>query len=262
MKVPYASGTRCPSARTREAGSGSAPHHAHRVDRARIAAGHDPACCVRQGAKGGRRGIRHRSAGASSVVRIRLALRSSVGSQMRSRSSVSSWQPIATLIVPGERYWHLFEQLCQGARAVGNLREDAWFAALAIEAGCKWITHDRDYARFDGFGVHLGERRRRPPAAPSAVFAAESPETAGTASKLPPSARCNCMRFVRCRPRTRMTLASVSSWPVCNSRIPQDLVIGPSPRDQCASAVCSTDSFHGLIFASVFARLAFATSVS
>lgn len=39
-------------------------------------------------------------------------------------------------------------------------------------------------------------------------------------------------------------------------------VIGPSPRDQCASAVCSTGSFHGLIFASVFARLAFATSVS
>ena len=31
---------------------------------------------------------------------------------------------------------------------------------------------------------------------------------------------------------------------------------------QCASAVCSAASFHGLIFASVFARLAFATSVS
>jgi hypothetical protein len=42
----------------------------------------------------------------------------------------------------------------------------------------------------------------------------------------------------------------------------------PSPRRrtdaarQCASTVCSAASFHGLIFASVFARLVFATSVS
>jgi predicted nucleic acid-binding protein len=25
-----------------------------------------------------------------------------------------------------------------------------WNAALAIEAGCEWITNDRDYARFQG----------------------------------------------------------------------------------------------------------------
>jgi predicted nucleic acid-binding protein len=25
---------------------------------------------------------------------------------------------------------------------------DAWFAAMAIEAGCEWVTLDRDYARF------------------------------------------------------------------------------------------------------------------
>ena len=28
--------------------------------------------------------------------------------------------------------------------------QDAWFAALAIESGCEWITTDRDYARFPG----------------------------------------------------------------------------------------------------------------
>jgi predicted nucleic acid-binding protein len=28
--------------------------------------------------------------------------------------------------------------------------DDARFAALAIEAGCEWITLDRDYARFPG----------------------------------------------------------------------------------------------------------------
>ena len=27
---------------------------------------------------------------------------------------------------------------------------DAWYAALAIESGCEWITFDRDYARFPG----------------------------------------------------------------------------------------------------------------
>ena len=64
-------------------------------------------------------------------------------------------QPIATLIVPGERHWQIFEQLCQGARATGNLVQDAWFAALAIEFGCEWITHDRDYARFDGLRWRL-----------------------------------------------------------------------------------------------------------
>jgi predicted nucleic acid-binding protein len=30
----------------------------------------------------------------------------------------------------------------------GPRLSDAWFAALAIEHGCAWITYDRDYARF------------------------------------------------------------------------------------------------------------------
>ena len=30
----------------------------------------------------------------------------------------------------------------------GNLVPDAWFAALAIESGCEWITLDHDYVRF------------------------------------------------------------------------------------------------------------------
>lgn len=59
-------------------------------------------------------------------------------------------QPNATLIVPGERHWQIFEHLCRDARAAGNLVQDAWFAALALESGCEWITTDRDYARFSG----------------------------------------------------------------------------------------------------------------
>lgn len=59
-------------------------------------------------------------------------------------------QPNATVIVPGERHWPIFAELCVKAKATGNLIQDAWFAALAIENGCEWITNDRDYARFPG----------------------------------------------------------------------------------------------------------------
>lgn len=59
-------------------------------------------------------------------------------------------QSNATLIAPGERHWQIFEHLCHAARATGNLVQDAWFAALAVESGCEWITTDRDYARFEG----------------------------------------------------------------------------------------------------------------
>jgi predicted nucleic acid-binding protein len=34
--------------------------------------------------------------------------------------------------------------------ATGNLIPDVWFAALAIESGCEWITTDRDYESFPG----------------------------------------------------------------------------------------------------------------
>ena len=37
-----------------------------------------------------------------------------------------------------------------GSGAKGNLIPDAYFAALAIEWGCEWVTTDRDYARFPG----------------------------------------------------------------------------------------------------------------
>ena len=59
-------------------------------------------------------------------------------------------QPNATVIMPGERHWSIFETLCGKSKAAGNLVQDAWFAALAIESGCEWITTDRDYARFPG----------------------------------------------------------------------------------------------------------------
>lgn len=59
-------------------------------------------------------------------------------------------QPHCQIVQPGERHWGIFRELCERAKATGNLVQDAWFAALAIEAGCEWITTDRDFARFEG----------------------------------------------------------------------------------------------------------------
>src|SRR6266699_3100760 len=58
--------------------------------------------------------------------------------------------PHCSVVHPGPRHWDLFTDLCRRARATGNLVQDAWFAALAIEAGCEWVSTDRDYARFPG----------------------------------------------------------------------------------------------------------------
>ena len=59
-------------------------------------------------------------------------------------------QPNCQIVRPGSRHWTIFADLCRQARANGNLVQDAWFAALAIEHGCEWITTDRDFARFEG----------------------------------------------------------------------------------------------------------------
>ena len=65
-------------------------------------------------------------------------------------------QPHCQLIAPGQRHWNILVDLCKTANATGNLVQDAWLAALAIESGCEWITIDRDFSRFEGL-------RWRPP---------------------------------------------------------------------------------------------------
>jgi toxin-antitoxin system PIN domain toxin len=64
-------------------------------------------------------------------------------------------QPHCVITEPGERHWEIFKRLCTEADARGNLVPDAWFAALAIESGCEWITLDHDYARFPGLQWRL-----------------------------------------------------------------------------------------------------------
>lgn len=64
-------------------------------------------------------------------------------------------QPHCVQIQPGPQHWEIFTQLCKAADVRGNLVADAWYAALAIESGCDWITLDRDYTRFPGLTWRL-----------------------------------------------------------------------------------------------------------
>jgi len=58
--------------------------------------------------------------------------------------------PHAVLLREGARHWDIFSALCTETPIKGNLVPAAYFAALAIESGCEWITTDGDFARFPG----------------------------------------------------------------------------------------------------------------
>jgi toxin-antitoxin system PIN domain toxin len=57
-------------------------------------------------------------------------------------------QPNCQIVEPGPRHWDIFRRLCAQADIRGSRITDAWYAALAMEWGCEWITMDRDFARF------------------------------------------------------------------------------------------------------------------
>jgi toxin-antitoxin system PIN domain toxin len=59
-------------------------------------------------------------------------------------------QPHCDLIEPGARHWDIFRQLCITTNTQGRDVTDAWFAALAIEWGCEWVTFDQDFLKFPG----------------------------------------------------------------------------------------------------------------
>ena len=59
-------------------------------------------------------------------------------------------EPHCEIVHPGPRHWRIFQRMCVEAGVRGPLTTDAWFAALAIEHGCTWMTFDRGYARFPG----------------------------------------------------------------------------------------------------------------
>ena len=64
-------------------------------------------------------------------------------------------QPNCERVEPGEQHWSVFKRLCEVSRTTGPRVSDVWYAALAIERGCEWITFDRDYGRFPGLKWRL-----------------------------------------------------------------------------------------------------------
>ena len=64
-------------------------------------------------------------------------------------------QPNCQIIEPADRHWDIFRRLCIDTNTRGGTVTDAWYAALAIESGCEWITLDRDFARFPGLRWRL-----------------------------------------------------------------------------------------------------------
>lgn len=56
--------------------------------------------------------------------------------------------PATVILRAGDQHWRIFLDLCRKADCHGNLVQDAYLAALALEHGCRWITTDRDFARF------------------------------------------------------------------------------------------------------------------
>jgi uncharacterized protein len=90
----------------------------------------------------------------SSLIRVathpRIYARPSRLGDLTAFTSALLDQSHCQVIQPGDHHWGIFATLCRQINAIGNLVQDAWFAALAIESGCEWITTDRDFERFPG----------------------------------------------------------------------------------------------------------------
>jgi toxin-antitoxin system PIN domain toxin len=54
------------------------------------------------------------------------------------------------IVVPGERHWEIFIELCRRGNARGGLVSDAYLAAMAIEMGAELVTADRGFGRWPG----------------------------------------------------------------------------------------------------------------
>jgi len=84
------------------------------------------------------------------VTHPRIFLRPSPLNDALTFANVIREQPHCVPVNPGPRHWEIFSRVCWEADIRGSLIPDAYFAALAIEFGCEWITFDRDFARFEG----------------------------------------------------------------------------------------------------------------
>jgi predicted nucleic acid-binding protein len=56
--------------------------------------------------------------------------------------------PAAIAVRAESRHWDLFRDLCHRVDCRGNLVQDAYLAALALEHDCTYVTTDSDFAKF------------------------------------------------------------------------------------------------------------------
>ena len=70
--------------------------------------------------------------------------------------AVEAWLslPSAITVEPTRRHLPLLRGLLERAPSAGNLVPDAHLAALALEHGATVVSFDRDFARFEGVGLH------------------------------------------------------------------------------------------------------------
>ena|SRR2546421_8357278 len=59
------------------------------------------------------------------------------------------------VVEPGDHHWDIFRRLCIETGTRGADVTDAWYAALAIEWGCEWVTFDRDFLTFPSLNCTL-----------------------------------------------------------------------------------------------------------
>jgi toxin-antitoxin system PIN domain toxin len=58
--------------------------------------------------------------------------------------------PATVPVLPGERHWRIFADLCRRLDAKGNTVPDLFLAAMAIEQGATWVSSDRGFAGVPG----------------------------------------------------------------------------------------------------------------
>jgi len=59
----------------------------------------------------------------------------------------------AVCIAPGPKHWAFFLHCAENINATGNDVSDAYYAALAMEWDCQWVTTDKGFRRFKGLRV-------------------------------------------------------------------------------------------------------------
>jgi len=64
------------------------------------------------------------------------------------------------MVAPGVNHWVIFTELCQAIGAMGNDIPDAYFAALAIESNCTWVSSDKGFSRFPNLRWRLITNKR------------------------------------------------------------------------------------------------------